>query len=360
MADNKNLVKIGDLTFTDEQVRELNELIMLKYVTGESFTQLHNFQTGIVTGKKIGFVGEMGMVGVKSTGCDPSVQAAQISASEKTWTPKEWEILLSQCADDLEATLGVYIRKLNPESYDLTNTAYMQLVADKLIEAMNKMFWRIAWLGDEDAANFDGSPAGEITDGIDAKYFSLLDGFWKQIYAVVAADASRRVTVAANAQSTYATQLNETNFSPLLAFGYLQQLTYNAHPALRQATNKVGLATRSFVDRAEQYLMEKSIVPTYENLVNGVQALRINGQLWVPLDIWDEQIRAYQADGTKYIRPHRALLTTADNLAVGVPATDRLERFDIWYNKDERKNKIEAIDKLDVKILQDNLVQVAY
>lgn len=355
-----NLIKIGDLTFTDEQVRELNELIFLKYVEGENFSQLHNFQTGIVTGKKIGFVGEMDAVGIPSQGCSHSPQTAQISTTEKTWTPKEWEILLSQCADDLEATLGVYIRKLNPETYDLTNTAYMQLVSDKLIEAMNKMFWRIAWLGDEDAANFDGSPEGEITNSVDTKLFSLLNGFWKQIYTIVAADSDRRVTVTANAQSTHSTQTNTTNFSAETAFGYLQSLTYNAHPALRQATNKIGLATRSFVDRAEQYLMDKSINPTYENLTSGIQALRINGQLWIPLDIWDEQIRAYQDNGTKYVRPHRAVLTTADNLAVGVPSTDRLERFDIWYEKKDRKNYIEAIDKLDVKVLQDNLIQTAY
>lgn len=355
-----NLIKIGDLTFTDEQVRELNELIFLKYVEGESFPQLHNFQTGIVTDKKIGFIGEMDIVGIPSNKCSHDPQDAQIATSEKTWTPKEWEILLSQCADDLEATLGVYIRKLNPESYDLTNTAYMQLVADKLIEAMNKMFWRIAWLGDTDAANFSGSPEGEITDGTDTKYFSLIDGFWKQIYAIAANDSSRRVTVTANAQSTYATQTNTTNFSAETALGYLQDLTYNAHPALRQASNKVGLATRSFVDRAEQRLMGLGIQPLYENLVNGIQALKVNGQLWIPLDIWDEQIRTYQDDGTKYIRPHRAVLTTADNLAVGVPSTDRLERFDIWYEKKDRKNYIEAIDKIDVKILQDNLVQVAY
>lgn len=353
-----NILNLSGFTFTDEQLRQLNDLLMLEYVKGGPVGTFHNIITGIVSGKKIGWVGEMPTVGKASRGCTPAEDGVVIPVVEKTWSPAEWDILLKQCAADLESTLGVYSRKNNSDAYDLTGTDYERFISEKMGEAIVKAIWRIVWLGDTDAANFNDSPAGEITNGVDTEFFNIIDGLWKQIYAIVAGTAARRVTVAANAQATYA--LQDSAFTPALAFGYLQQLKYTAHPALKQKSDLTVLATRSFVDKAEQYLMSLNIVPTYENLIEGVPALKINGIPVQPIDIWDEQIRAYQDNGTAYIRPHRALLTTIDNLFVGFPTVEGLGNINVWYEKKERANYFEMISKIDAKIAQNNLIQVAY
>ena len=148
-----------------------------------------------------------------------------------------------------------------------------------------------------------------------------------------------------------------------LAFGYLQNFKYSCSAPLKAeigAGNTRNFATRSLIDKAEQYLMDKSIVPTYENLTNGVKALRINGMLWEPMDIWDEQIRAYEDNGTTYNKPHRALVTTKDNILFGVPSSSIIDTLDAYYLLKEEVERVKAEDDFSPLILRDNLVQVAY
>lgn len=354
-------INFSALTFTAEQVRDLNELIFLSIVDTEVFANYHTIVPGIVYDKKIGFIGELGLVGKAAQDCEPTADTPTSLASEKTWTPKEWEVILDECFSDIEATLAVYALKFGSEKSDLIGTEYFKLVEELLIKAIQKMLWRISWFGDTAAANVDDSPAGKLTSGINEAYFNILDGFWKQIDTIFATTPARRSTIAANTSATYALQASD--FTGALAYAALQNVKYNAHSALRAKANKVVYATRSVVDKLEQYLIGQGITPMYENLVNGFDfntpSLKVLGLNVQPIDIWDEIITAYYDNGTIYYRPHRIVMTTKENLLVGVPSTGVIDNLDISYDKRSRINRIEARDGMCPLIKEDHMIQVA-
>ena len=356
-------IDFSQLTFTDEQIRDLKELLFDSIVEAEDFGKFHTVVPGIVSGKEIGYVGEFGLVGKAGQGCDPTPDTFRLGITKKIWDPQVWEIIRDECFTDLENTMAVYAKKVGTEEADLTGTAYMMMVEEKLKTAIKKMLWRLSWFSDEDHANVSDSPAGVITDGVDVDYFNVIkSGYWKQLFAIAATDSDRRVTIAANSQSTKALQFS--TLTPTLADGYLQSLVYGAAPELRQQKNKIGLVTRSILDKVEQFITGQGLQPLYENSVNGFDfgapGLKRHGVTWFPIDVWDEIILAYFSDGTKLYRPHRAVLTTPDNLMVGVPSTEIIEHFDSFFDKRSRKNRIEARDKMDPKISIDKLTQVAF
>jgi hypothetical protein len=352
----------SNLTFSTEEVRRLRDLFMTDYVLAGDFADHHLIVPGVEYDKEIGFVGELGTIGIAAQGCSPNRSANyNLPIIKKTWQPKTWEALIQMCETDMEGTLALYSAKKGPERFDITDTDVMEMYVEKVGEAIQKMLWRLAWLGDTAAANVGGSPAGVITAGISTTFFTLMDGFWKQAVAIVATTPARLTAIAANAQATYA--LQNSVLTAQLAYEYLEQMAYDASPALKArlySKNYLAYCTRSIWEKAIHYYIGQGIQPMFENMQNGVKALNIGGILWQPIDIWDEQIRAFQDTTAKWNKPHRAVLTTPDNLAVGFPSVGPIERLKIFYDNLTRTTNIEALDKMAPLVLQDNLTQWAY
>lgn len=352
----------SNLTFSAEEVRRLRELFMADYVLAGDFANHHMIVPGIEYDKEIGFVGELGAIGIAAQGCSPTrTTAYDLTPTKKKWEPKAWEALIQMCESDMEGTLALYSAKKGPERFDITDTDVMQLYVEKVGEALQKMLWRLAWLGDTAAANVGASPAGNITAGVSTGLFTLMNGFWKQAAAIVSTTPARKTTVAGNSEATYAAQLSV--LTPTLAIAVLADMTWNCHPALKQklySKNYLAYCTRSIWEKAVQYYQGIGIPPMFELLQNGVQALNVNGVLWQPIDIWDEQIRAFEDTTAKWNNPHRAVLTTSENLAVGFPSVGPIETLRIFHDNMTRTSNIEAGDKMAPLILQDHMTQWAY
>ena len=70
---------------------------------------------------------------------------------------------------------------------------------------------------------------GTITPGVEDDYFTILNGFFKQIETQYTASAAQRVTVTENAGASYSAQaLVKTNVQ-----GYLESMVYGADITLR-------------------------------------------------------------------------------------------------------------------------------
>jgi hypothetical protein len=282
-----------------------------------------------------------------------------LSVTKKAWAPGTMETLIELCISDMETNLSLYSLKLGPDAPDLTGTDYLNVFIDTLQKAWNKAYWRI-WLMDKTAAHSDDSPAGVITPAVSLDYFDLVDGYWHQVFAIVTTTPARKVAIAANAQVTYA--LQDSTLTPALAWEYLNDVTYNATSALKQHPKGdcVFYATRSLVDKAKQHLQDKSIVNTYLNMTNGIETLMVNGYACQAIDIWDEQIRAYEDNGVYWNKPHRAYLGLRDHLMLGTPSTGMIEMINAYYDPKTRTTNLEARDGISPLILQDDLIQVAY
>lgn len=347
------IVDTSFFTFTAEEIRNINELIREEVLKAPELGVLHTIYPDIVSDKKIGFLGEGSIVGVESQSCDPTPQQWSIPGRESVWKPKRWEVFLSECWKDLEKTMVIYAMNKGVDIGDLTNTDYMAIVVDILSDAIKKMIWRFIWFGDKNAANYSGVPAGVITNTVDTKYFTLLNGFWKQLQALAPVGSAQRVEIAANAQAS--AKLQYSSLTGDMAYATLSNMHLKSDILLRGKADLQFACTQSVADAYMMYLEGKGIETTYTNLVEGVKALTFRGIPVVPIPIWDEMISSYENNGTKLNNPHRIVLTTKSNLALGLAGSDVFDEVKVWYEPKEDRCYLRSRDSIDAKVLHEKM-----
>lgn len=345
MAKN-SIIDFSNFSFSVEEIRDINEMVFDEILHAPDLNFIHTMFSGIKANKEIGFIGASGLVGVAHQGCDPVPQDWNVGTRKVTWTPKKWEVLIEECADDLEDTAAIYCMNNGIKMDDLTDTDYMAILVIVLTDAIKDFFYRLVWFNDTDSENV--SKSGIITEGVDVKYFNILDGFFKQLQTAVTKDANLLVTIDRNSKATKAEQMALTEDE---AYNILNSMYYKAPIELRMSGNMRFLVTQTIADGYEQYLSGKNLEITYTNLVEGLKTFKFRGVDVVVLPIWDKMIQSYNDQGATYFKPHRAVLIEQRNLAVGTPTEEAFDGFRIWYNPDERKNKVETMGQMDAKIL---------
>lgn len=344
---------------TNDQKRLIQEMVIEEVLQNPDFNLIHTLYTGIRAGDRIGFAGEIGLMGKAARGCGaPTPDVGSSTGDSVLWTPNKWEVLLRECGADMDQSIKQWMLNFGNKTFDRTGTDYEQAIAKVLANGIIKQYWRWTWMNDKDAANYNDSPAGNITNGVDVTFFNFLDGFFKLLYDLTVSLPARRSTLAANAQATYA--LQESVFDAAAGYTALNLLETRADMRLRQSSDKMILCTKSVEDRYRWYLESKGQEPAYVLLTNGQSALQFRGIPLIAIPFWDEFIRAYEDNGTKYRDPHRAVLTTKANLAVGTQDTDTFSTFNMWYDPKEKYNWTNAIGDVDVHVLRPYMFQFSY
>lgn len=351
--------QIKNLTPSNGAIKSLKDLLIITNFTDEDLERFFTFRNKVNKGDKLGWIGEMEDIGWAGSGCNPTYRKATIAAAEKEWDMGEWSIPLEWCYEELEGTIAEYCLKTGTDIGDLTSTEYMDyIVLPALDLAIKRMFWRFAWFGDKDAANIDDS--GSITDGIDVELFRTCNGFFKQLFAIATANANQRVTIAANAESTYALQRSKIREAGV-AINIFDELFDNADPRIASMDGAGVFCTKSLVDALEKDLKrEYKLILTWEQVFKGLDVTEYDGHLIYRISIWDRFIQKYQNNGTKLNMPHRAVFGSPKQLFVGSPADKIISDLDIWFDKKDRKNYIYSTGKLGTLIGEDNLFQLAY
>lgn len=348
---------VSNLTFSADQVRDLNALFMEAVLDAPVLTQYHTFETGIRNDREIGILpGTLGLLLKAAQGCDPTAQTLSLTATKKKWELKRMEMLLKQCYTDLESSFLIFLRNTGTNVGDLTNTQYFAFLTDFVARELPKEILRVAWFSDKDAANVDSSPAGVLTDGVDHDYFNVIEGFWHQLSVIYAADSTRKTTIAANAEATKA--LQSSVFTNLLAYTALNSVVDDAPLVLKRQPDRMLLVTDSVLRRAKRYMQSVNIAFDITNTINGLSLAQWDGVPMVSMPWWDETIMAYEDNGTKYNNPHRIVYTTKSNLKIGLEGQGMFDQIQTWYNKTTKYNYIDVIDSMDAKIIMDGLVQV--
>jgi hypothetical protein len=355
MAAILNLV--SNLTFSADQVRDLNALFMEAVLDAPVLSEYHTFETGIRNDREIGIVpGTLGLLLKAAQGCSPNADTLSITATKKTWEPKRMEMLLRQCYTDLESSFLKLLRNLGTDVADLTNTQYFTFLTDFVGRELPKEVLRHAWFGNKSAANIHDSPAGVITTGVDPDYFNVINGFFYQLAVIYAAAPARKTAISANAQATYA--LQKSAFAGVDAFNALNSVVDDAPLVLKNQPDRMLLVTDSVLTRVKRYMQGVNIAFDITNTVNGLRLAQWDGVPMVSMPWWDETIMAYEDNGTKYNNPHRIVYTTKSNLNIGLEGQGVFDSVQTWYDKTTKYNYIDVIDAMDAKIIMDGLVQV--
>lgn len=353
------LIDFNAFTVDNGAIKDLNELLFTSTFNDPDIEQVLSVVKNVENGKKLGYIDSVDDVGTTGGGCDPTYTKVNIKGFEKTWELGGWEIPKKFCYKELTNTLAKYGMKPGTERGDLQDTPYWDKFLIPLLEkAIMNMFWRIAWFSDKNAKNVAESDGGVITKGVDPKLFTMCDGLWKRLEAIVASSANQKTTIAANQEASYALQKSKIREEGV-AIDIIDNLLVDADGRIFDndhaifMTSSLYKALRSDVYKRTKYQL------TETTLMDGIQVSEYDGQKVFVLDIWDRMIKKYEDDGKKYNLPHRALLANPGNLFAGTSDSGLFATLDIGFNHETRKNFIYSAGDFGTLIGEDELVQVA-
>lgn len=348
---------VSNMTFSADEVRDLNSLFMEAVLDAPALNQYHTFHNGIRNDREIGVApATLGLLLKAAQGCEPTAQTATMTVTQKKWELKRMEMLLKQCYTDLNSSFLTLIRNLGVNVGDLTTTEYFTYLTQMVGRDLPKEILRHAWFGNTAAADVDASPAGVLTSGTDEDYWNIITGFFPQLAVIYAADTDRKTTIAANAEATYA--LQKSVLTAESAFTALNSVVDDAPTLLKTQPDRIILCTQSVYDKAKRYLQSIKMVYDINTITGGLSFMNWDDWPLYPVPLWDQWIMAYEDNGTKYNSPHRIVATTKSNLNIGMEGNGLFETVNTWYDKTTKYNYIDVIDSFDAKIIMDDLVQV--
>lgn len=354
----------SDLSFDGEQIKSISEAVFTSGFAKPEVTQFHEVVTGIVATKQIAILGRINeLVGLGSNACDPSATPITITNTEKTWSPVDVSDRFEFCWTDLKETFFIWGLKKGIDKPDLTSTDFALWVEELLVDVIWECVYRIVWFNDTDAALVTASPAGVITAGTTIGHFNKLDGFFKQLFAIVSADPDRLTSgfTAVNGGASYTLQkFDAADTTNRLAITTLQNMEFDADLRLRDDDSRVYIVTQSIADQLKRELVSISMQYEIEKVTNGISVITFDGKTVYVFSFWDRIIRTYFDNGTTTYLPHRAIMVNPIDLQVGTEGEKQLDELKIWYNMDKKKTVIDFAFSIDAKFIRDEMVQMAH
>lgn len=355
-----SILDVSALTLNEEQAETVSRAVFEKLYNDSPMASLHAINTGIEREAQIPIIGTIGLVGEAVTGCKPPAQAVVIPMSEKTWNPKDWGFRATHCQKDLDPLFRMFQASPNRHNYnDVLQTEIGRFIADRLTVAIQENIQRVIDFSDTNATAVGaGSGSETLTSGVDAKYFTLLDGLWKQIIVSDTANSSAyKVTIAKNAEASKALQmaLGSTDAYDTFAAMYDKadsRLTSQPGLQLEVTTSLF----RNYISWLEATSQSFSLTET----VDGISGVSFRGIPVIERKDWSRNITAYFDDGTVYDKPHRALLTVPANKPVGTMDAESLTMLKSWFSDDDDVNYMQSAIRIDVKYLEDYMGVSAY
>lgn len=354
------LFDLTALTMNEEEAQEVSQAIFEAVIMEGDLAEFHEIETGIEHKTQIPFIGNLGLLGYKQTGCSRTEDGSSIPLTEKFWDPVLIGDRLKHCATDVNALLKLFkkAQKINPDFYDRINGEEFGVIIAKVENAMKSMNNRLVWFGDTVAANVSG--AGVITNGVDVKYFTPIDGLFKQIFIEVTTSASNYVAISENAGVNYAAQALAANKALTIFRNMHKAMDARFFQALEDGAMPQFLVTREIMQNYWDTLEEKSLNFSLAETQDGISKMSYRG---IPIKVrydWDNNIRSYQDNGTKWNLPHRAILTVKENIPIGTLSTEDLTALTSWFEQKDKANYIDFDLKLDAKHLLPYLTVAAY
>ena len=341
------------------QIEKLSELIFLSSVilgsAGEIVTMIGNAKNG----KQIGGVGEIDLIGRLSQGCNGTFEKLQLQGVEKKWDLAEWEVPLEFCYDDIKDKLEGLSLKTGIAIEDMTSDEYMtDLVMPMLHKAINKMIWRFIWFNDTAAKNV--ADGGVITDGLDVERFTINDGLFKRIFAIMAAKPGQYVAITANAKPTL-TEQRSALYTKGVATGIMDAMIAAKSPKMGSKENVSFKMTEAFAEALRWDLKQCNYGDmVYTEVKDGVKLTKYAGYDVIILPIWDDMIGRYENLGATYNKPYRVILCAKGDLLAGTGSKNSLDEFRTGFDEKAGTNWYKAKDTIGTQTLEDDLIIAAY
>lgn len=355
---------VQDLQFNG---REAAEFILEPAYQRPNISAIMTVHEGIKGAMRVAYAGHLRKITKRDTGCDTGPSGAKIPTSETVWNPKPVEMWVSQCYADLAQSFlawGLANGYKRPQ-LDLGVVTvdgvevnlWTQYTLTQMQEAGAEDFLRIVFFGDTAVTAGQLSPTSSVSD------FNQVDGFFKRIFAAGA--VTRKYTIAQNAGINYAAQELPEYASKVI----FRNLVTKADPRLTAMPNQVLLVTQSVYNDWVDYRESKSLETSFAFELNGdgtrgqvnlAVTTTYRGIPVIPMGSWDRTIREDYNNGTRLDLPHRAILTTVENLAAGMDAEEGVTSFESHYEWVKKTMHMRGNYMLDTQLVHNYLVSAAY
>lgn len=346
-----------------QDILALSEALIKSGFQNPALSEFHTIVTGIKGSKRLAALGQLsGLAGFVKSDCNITPATLSAEIIDKTWSPAYVSDRAEQCYEDLMGSFFQWGLKNNIAKEDLTGTEFQiwfETVMAKLIE---EIILRVGWFGDTAIA----AGTNNSLSGGQLAYFNMINGFWKQLAALNGGASFITDLATKNAQVTFALQrFNSTDTTNRVVTNALDNLFYAADLRLRDLdrSSLIFITTQSVKD---QYEKERKAVTgidlPYMRQESGVNNLASNGIEVKAFSFLDRTIDAYYRtnSGASWYLPHRIILTTRENLYLGVEEEGSLGSFDSFFDKYNKKQVTDFGFSMDAKVALDVLAAVAY
>lgn len=349
-------IDVSNLTLNEEEVQEVGSVILEREFVNGVLADNHSIETGIEHDKQIVFAGKIVDSLKAATGCTPE-EGGTLGFTEKFWSPKKFATRFKHCADDVNNLLKIFkkAKRMNPDFYDRIDSEEMGLVAARVGTMLRETLPKKVWFSDTAADVHTGT--GVFSTGTTLSLWNVFDGLWKQIFAEVSSGDDNYVEITKNAGANYAAQALADDE----AYGIFESMVDAMDERLAEDTEAKIYASSSLVKNYRKTLRNKTLNAGFIEITeDGKRVLYFDGYKVEEMYVWDRVVKANQDNGTKYNLPHRAIITTPENIPVGTLATEDFEELDSFYDKKDKANFMDVVFSIDAKFLESYMAVVAY
>lgn len=349
------------ITFTGTEAKEG---ILEAAFDRPMLSQVHTIHENIIAKEQIAFLQRLQKVTLKDTGCGTGISTKELPMYQKFWEPVNTKIWLQPCWADFEASFFIWSMRKGIDRADLSETDLAEYLIEVLTDAVYDDALRMLWFGDEAITDIGDSPVGTLALSSDVKYYDLFDGFFKQVFAGVAITNPAtwghipKYVIAANAEATKALQLSQLADGHSLTI--MRHLLDNADERLRNAPNKIFLVTNTIFSNWQDYKESKVLETSWKQQDYDMETGVYRNTPIIPMSFWDRHIQGDFDNGTTYNIPHRAILTTKEQLAAGFDSSDKVGDFKSFLDDTTELYNIKGGYKIDAKTMEHYMFSVAY
>jgi hypothetical protein len=347
---------------------DFRSLILEPTINAPDLKQILTITDGIKSKEDILFAKKFRKVSHLDTGCGSVPFIPEMAVEKLSWDPKPIEAWIKECGPEFEGTFlawGLGEGYARPDLQEAvikiqsgiagtdvqTMNYWNEFVQSNMEEAILDDIFRMGFFADP------AITAAQLTGGADdVKNYNQIRGIWPQIIALATTYASvRAYTIAANQSADQVLPDAESR-------RIFRSLIVGADRRLLggQFGQPIIMATQSIIDNWADYRETQNLETSFKLMADGIVGPKYRNITIVPRPEWDETLAADFTIGGKINLPHRAVLTTKENLQLGFDSFDKATQVKSWHNDETKFTHQRGNWKMDAKVMRPFLTRAAF
>jgi len=341
-------------------VHGFNDLLLdLKEIRPELSTA-HTIINDIKGKQVVGYFERPTKIVKNDKGCSEEFTDFNLKGTQKMWDPNSIEVAIEQCYTDLEGKFWHWSASNGIKRADLTQDDAINFITMLLQEGIADDVFRKVWFDNKDIT------AEELTHkDKDVENYNTLNGFWNLIFEIMQNNPNQKADTGlttANDQATYLEQKNKVlgrDVDGTIALKTFESLAETVDNRIFNATPVI-FCTDEIYKSYKRYFRDKSTDSAFNTTLNGLSRVAFDNIPIVPVHLWSRVINNdFMIEG-KAFNPHRAIITTVENLQIGFDNENSIQDLEYEYEVKSKNVYMRSMAKIDAQISRDQLVTAAY